>query len=96
MYVDVSCDKNAVHLVAYLDGKYVVGCQQADTDKGYIIRYKRNEEGRFYIEGSGEIARERLEGKVELFINNDVSGSMIKFLKGKYNLPIEGKRKEEI
>ena len=99
MYVNTSKDKDARDLAAYLDGKFVDGCLEADTDKGYVIRLKRDEEDRFYIEENGEAARERLEGKVELFIGRHrvkMATEYLEFLKDKYNLPIEGERTERV
>lgn len=51
----------------WLDGDPVQDVIEADTDDGYILRYQRNEAGRFSISPDGEsIETERLSGRVEV------------------------------
>lgn len=49
----------------FLNGEEQVNrCVEADAEKGYVVRHKFNAEGKPYVE-NGELALERIEGKVE-------------------------------
>ena len=48
-----------------LNGELQVNrCVEADSEKGYVVRHKYNDEGKLYTE-NGELALERVEGVVE-------------------------------
>ena len=50
-----------------LDGLLVDGCITADTNSGYVKRYKKGEDGRFLIDKERQdIVSEEVYGKVEI------------------------------
>lgn len=51
-------------VAVYLDGVEVNNVIEADTEHGYIIRCKENERGFMYADSNGDVAAERLTGRV--------------------------------
>lgn len=50
----------------YLDGVRQDGCcVEADTQAGYVVRYRRSQRTGKYVRNGDEIETERVEGKVE-------------------------------
>lgn len=51
-------------VIVYLDGVEVSLVVEADTEQGYITRCRQDEKGLMYADGNGEVATERLTGRV--------------------------------
>lgn len=53
--------------VIYLNGSEITGVITADEERGFILRYMRDEQGRIRVDGN-EARTEKLYGKVQIEI----------------------------
>lgn len=51
-------------MAVYLDGVEVNNVIEADTTQGYVVRCKQNERGLLYADEHGDVATERLTGRI--------------------------------
>lgn len=69
-FIDVEwVQKNNVWVYAYLDGKLVEDCYEANRAEGWLKAAKHDADGRIYVEpGTDEIAVETLFGEVSYVV----------------------------